>query len=67
MYQCQNCGGTLKYDIATQQMRCEYCDSAFDPYTIKKDTDAKAFADRYFLFQKGVPDSYTAADVANVK
>ena len=34
---------------------------------IKKDTDAKAFADKYFLFQKGVPDSYTAADVANVK
>lgn len=34
---------------------------------IKKDTDAKAFADKYFLFQKGVPDSYTAADVANVQ
>ncbi len=34
---------------------------------IKKDTDAKAFADKYFLFQKGVPDSYTAADVANIK
>lgn len=34
---------------------------------MKKDTDAKAFADRVFLFQKNVPDSYTAADVANVK
>lgn len=40
MYQCQNCGGTLKFDIATQQMKCEFCDSNFDPYIIKKDTDA---------------------------
>ena len=34
---------------------------------IKKDTDPKAFADNVYLFQKDVPDSYTAADVANVK
>ena len=34
---------------------------------LKKGTDSKAFADRVYLFQKNVPDSYTAADVANVK
>ncbi len=34
---------------------------------LKKGTDAKAFADRVYLFQKDVPDSYSAADVANVK
>ena len=34
---------------------------------LKKGTDSKAFADRVYLFQKNVPDSYTAADIANVK
>lgn len=34
---------------------------------LKKGTDAKAFSDRVFLFQEGVPDSYSAKDVENVK
>lgn len=34
---------------------------------LKKGTDSKAFADSVYLFQKNVPDSYSAADVANVK
>ncbi|MBS7328715.1 MAG: ABC transporter substrate-binding protein [Oxalobacter sp.] len=34
---------------------------------IKKGTDAKAFTDRVYLFQKGVPDSYSEKDVADVK
>lgn len=34
---------------------------------LKKGTDAKAFADRVYRFQKDVPDSYSAADVAHVK
>ncbi len=34
---------------------------------IKQDTDPKAFADKVYLFQKNVPDSYSADDVASVK
>ena len=34
---------------------------------IKKGTDAKAFTDKVYLFQKGVPDSYSEKDVADVK
>lgn len=34
---------------------------------LKKGTDAKAFTDKVFLFQKGVPDSYSAKDVADIK
>jgi NitT/TauT family transport system substrate-binding protein len=34
---------------------------------LKQGTDAKAFADKVYLFQQGVPDTYTAAEVANVK
>ena len=34
---------------------------------LKKGTDAKAFTDKIFLFQKGVPDTYSAKDVADIK
>lgn len=40
MYQCKNCGGNLKFDIATQSMHCDYCDSSYSPYEITKETDA---------------------------
>lgn len=39
MYECPGCGGNLKFDIATQQMKCPYCDSQYDPYAVKDKTD----------------------------
>lgn len=40
MIACQNCGANVKFDIASQKMRCEYCDSYFDPYSFdKKESD----------------------------
>ena len=41
MYECPNCGGNLKFDIASQQMGCAYCGGHFDPYSLNKETDAK--------------------------
>ncbi|SER11217.1 hypothetical protein SAMN02910369_03079, partial [Lachnospiraceae bacterium NE2001] len=35
MIQCPNCGGLLKFDIASQQMRCDSCSSFFDPYAFE--------------------------------
>lgn len=40
MYECPNCGGNLKFEIASQKLACTYCEGRFDPYSIKKDTDA---------------------------
>lgn len=40
MYECPNCGGNLRFDIASQDLACAYCEGHFDPYSIKKDTDA---------------------------
>ncbi|MBO4789875.1 MAG: ABC transporter substrate-binding protein [Oxalobacter sp.] len=34
---------------------------------LKKTPDTQKFADSIFLFQKGVPETYSAAEVANVK
>ena len=32
MYECPNCGRNLKFDIASQMMKCEYCDTKISPY-----------------------------------
>ncbi|MBP3736848.1 MAG: TPM domain-containing protein [Lachnospiraceae bacterium] len=31
MYECKNCGGELRFDIASQKVVCEHCDSVFSP------------------------------------
>lgn len=41
MYECPNCGGNLKFDIASQQLFCAYCDTHVDPYSINKEQDAE--------------------------
>ena len=35
MVQCPNCGGVLKFDIQSQQMKCSSCSSFFDPYAFE--------------------------------
>lgn len=32
MHECPNCGGGLVFDIPSQNLKCEYCESIFDPY-----------------------------------
>lgn len=33
---CPSCGGTLRFDIQKQKLVCEYCESEFDPESIKE-------------------------------
>lgn len=41
MFSCQNCGGNLKFNITTQSLICEHCQTQADPYSFEdKDTDA---------------------------
>lgn len=41
MYECQNCGGNLKFDIGSQKLFCEYCGTLEDPYDVYKERDAE--------------------------
>lgn len=34
-YKCPKCGGAIKFDSTTQNMKCPYCDSEFDVDTMK--------------------------------
>ena len=41
MFACPNCGGNLKFDIQTQQLGCEHCQTQMDPYAFEgKEKDA---------------------------
>ena len=35
MYECVNCGGALRFDIPSQQLHCDHCESDFDPQTYR--------------------------------
>ena len=32
MARCPNCAGELLFDIKTQSLKCQQCDSVFNPY-----------------------------------
>lgn len=36
MYTCPNCGGSLKFDIKSQQLKCEHCHTKVDVYNFEK-------------------------------
>lgn len=38
MFECPNCGGNIKFDISSQMLACEYCDTHVDPYAFEKKT-----------------------------
>lgn len=41
MYECPNCGGNLKFDIESQLLKCDYCQTTRNPYDITKEKDAE--------------------------
>lgn len=40
MFSCPNCGGNLKFDIPSQQLGCEHCQTLIDPYSMEEKTPA---------------------------
>lgn len=45
MFECPNCSGNIKFDIASQMMKCGYCDYQVDPYEIDKQNEAEVSTD----------------------
>ena len=46
MISCPGCGSGLRFDIESQQMRCDYCGSGYDPYSFDTEKgDAKKTED----------------------
>ena len=41
MYNCPNCSGNLSFDIASQTLMCDYCQTQLDPYEYQKTQDAE--------------------------
>ena len=45
MYECPNCGGELRFDIASQKLRCEHCGSSTEYTSLKEESAAKETED----------------------
>ena len=41
MYQCPNCGGRLIFDISSQSMLCEHCNTHYNPYNLGEGNSAE--------------------------
>ena len=41
MYQCPNCGGRLIFDISSQSMLCEHCNTHYNPYKLGEGNSAE--------------------------
>ncbi len=41
MYQCEKCGGELRYNIDKKNMKCQSCSSLYSPYAVAKEEDAE--------------------------
>ena len=39
MYECPNCAANLKFDIPSQQLKCDYCGTMMNPYDFQKERD----------------------------
>ena len=42
MYECEKCGGELRFDIPSQKLVCAHCDGVFDPETYGKGVYAES-------------------------
>jgi len=41
MYECPNCAANIKFDIKSQLLYCEYCETSLSPYGLEKNQDAE--------------------------
>lgn len=41
-FKCPCCGGSIEFDTASQQMKCPYCDTEFDPEAIMENSEAES-------------------------
>lgn len=48
MYQCQNCGGGLKFDIPSQKLKCTHCETLVDPYSLDANANNVGANEQYF-------------------
>jgi len=56
MYECPNCGGDLRFDIPSQMLKCEHCDTTYDPYSVEKEQDAEERTVEVHPEESGVGD-----------
>jgi len=66
-YKCPNCGGTVKFDSTTQNMKCPYCDAEFEIKALvdyQKEVESQA-VDR-FNWKAGSQETWKEGDLVDL-
>jgi len=66
-YKCPNCSGTVKFDSATQHMKCPYCDAEFEIKALtdyQKEVESQA-GDR-FDWKSGPGETWKESDLVDL-
>jgi len=66
-YKCPNCSGTVKFDSATQNMKCPYCDAEFEIKALadyQKEVESQA-GDR-FDWKAGSGETWEESDLVDL-
>lgn len=65
-YECPVCGGSVKFDSATQKLVCPYCDSTFDPQEFGAQKEQEAAAQKGSGNWDEHLDNWTADEAAGM-
>ena len=57
-YTCKTCEAELYWDSKTNKLKCEYCDSTFDPPEFDEDVDIEQKAEKADVHDKADDDSF---------
>ena len=57
-YTCKTCEAELYWDSKTNKLKCEYCDSTFDPHEFDEDVDVEQKAEKADIHDKADDDSF---------
>ena len=57
-YTCKTCEAELYWDSKTKKLKCEYCDSTFDPHEFDEDVDVEQKAEKADIHDKADDDSF---------
>ncbi len=60
MYKCPGCGVGLKFDISTQQLKCDYCGNSYPPVEAEESSkSAREFETNVFICSQCGGEIYT--------
>lgn len=66
-FKCPNCGGSVEFDSASQQMKCPFCDSEFDVNSLNEFSDMESTVEEEPNWDEYSSEEWTSEEEQNIK